>query len=207
MSQDDPISVWITELRAANDDAATGLWNHFVQRLSESAKQMLAPCTKRVYDEDDAVVSAFNSVFQGITAGRYPHLNDRDSLWRVLLVVTSRKVTHRHRHDRQQKRKIYDTMFDSVFTNSADDAFGGGVQQLPCREPTPEFTAVFAETLEQLLIGLSDPKLQKVATLRLDGHTDSEIAARMGCARSTIQRHLEMIRRCWQHLDDRGKLD
>ena len=163
---------------------------------------MLSPRTRRVYDEDDAAQSAFNSVLVGIAAGRYPKLNDRESLWRLLLVITSRKITHRHRHDYRQKRDVRQTLFDSVFADGSYDATQGGIQQLPCREPSPEFAAAFAETCDALFNSLPDPKLQQVAAMRLEGHTDSEIAAGLGCARSAVQRRLEMIRRCWKHFDE-----
>lgn len=205
MSHEDPISQWIAELRDKDDNAAARLWTHFVQRLSEAARHMLNPRTRRAYDENDAAQSAFNSVFAGIASGNYPNLHDRDSLWRLLLVITSRKVTHRHRHDQQQKRDVRRTLFDSVFANGSFEETQGRIEQLPCREPSPEFAVAFSETCDALFASLPDPKLQQVAAMRLEGHTDAEIATDLGCARSTVQRRLEMIRRCWKHLDESGE--
>jgi hypothetical protein len=48
MSSDDPISLWIDELRNAEESAAQKLWNHFVSRLYESARKKLMPETRRV---------------------------------------------------------------------------------------------------------------------------------------------------------------
>ena len=98
MSSDDPISLWLDELRNGDDEAATRLWNHFCLRLYESARAKLQPQTRRVYDEQDAALSAFNSVCAGIVAGRFPALRDRQGLWGLLLVITSRKVADRHRY-------------------------------------------------------------------------------------------------------------
>ena len=39
--------------------------------------------------------------------------------------------------------------------------------------------------------------LRQVAALRLDGYTDSEIAARLGCGLTTIERRLRTIRTVW----------
>src|SRR5438094_672479 len=106
MSSDDPVTLWIDELRNADEAAAQKLWLHFVSRLYDLARKKLMPETRRVYDEEDAAQSAFHSVCAGIAAGRFPDLQDRDSLWHLLLAITGRKVAHRHRHDRQQRRDV-----------------------------------------------------------------------------------------------------
>jgi RNA polymerase sigma factor (sigma-70 family) len=202
MSDDDPITQWIAELRDNNDDAAAKLWKHFVQRLSELARHRLSPGNRSVYDEDDVVVSAFNSLFTGIAAGQFPELDDRGSLWRLLLIITSRKVSHRQRHDLQQRRDVRRTLSDSVFTYSTGDSAQRGIQEVACREPTPEFVAQFTETSEALIECLGDVQLQDVAILRMEGYTDTEIAQRMKCSRSTVQRRLELVRRKWQRQID-----
>lgn len=200
MSPDDPITLWMEELREGDDAAAAGLWNHFCLRLYESARRKLSPASRGVYDEEDAALSAFHSVCAGIAAGRFPALNDREGLWRLLLVITSRKVVHRHRHDQQQKRDVGRTFTDSVFARDRDDSAAAGIQNVPAREPTPEFAAAFAETCEKLFEELEESQLRDVASLRLEGYSDSEIATRLGCTRRTIQRRLEVIRRQWQRL-------
>ena len=98
MSDDDPVTLWIDELRNADDAAAKELWKHFVSRLYTLARKKLSPETRRVYDEEDAAQSAFHSVCSGIVSGRFPDLHDRESLLRLLLAVTSRKIARRVKH-------------------------------------------------------------------------------------------------------------
>ena len=196
MSSEDPITVWIDELRKADAAAAQKLWNHFVSRLYELGRKKLPRDTRRVYDEEDAAQSAFHSVCAGIGAGRFPDLQDRDSLWHLLIVITTRKMAHRLRHDRQQRRDVRRNLSDSIFMPSGESAFAG-VEAIQSREPTPEFAAEFVETCEQLYEDLGDPALRQVVTLRMEGHTDSEIADRLKCSRRTVQRRLEVIRRHW----------
>ena len=64
------------------------------------------------------------------------------------------------------------------------------------------FALAFAETCDSLFQSLDDPKLQEIAALRMEGYTDSEIATRLNCARSTVQRRLEIIRRQCQQLEE-----
>ena len=201
LSSDDPVTLWIDELRNADEAAARNLWNHFVSRLYESARKKLRPETRRVYDEEDAAQSAFQSVCAGIAAGRFPDLRDRENLWHVLLVVTARKVAHRHRHDQQQRRDVRRNLSDSIFINSNNDSGRAVIDYVCSREPTAEFAAEFVETCERLFQNLNDPTLQQVVTLRIDGYTDSEIAQRLKCSRRSVQRRIEVIRRRWDRLE------
>jgi len=54
-----------------------------------------------------------------------------------------------------------------------------------------------AEECRRLFEALPDESLRQVAALRLDGYTDSEIAARLGCGLTTIERRLRTIRTVW----------
>jgi hypothetical protein len=65
MTRDDPVTLWLDELRNADEAAARKLWNHFFTRLCEVARKKLRPETRRVYDEEDAALSAFHSICAG----------------------------------------------------------------------------------------------------------------------------------------------
>ena len=65
-------------------------------------------------------------------------------------------------------------------------------------EPTPESAATLAEEYCRLLEALGDEMLRKVAVWRMEGATRDEIAARLGCARRTVARQLNLIRRIWE---------
>lgn len=201
MSRDDPVTHWIDELRRAEEAAAQNLWNHFVSRLYELGRNKLRPETRRVYDEEDAAVSAFHSVCAGIAAGRFPDLRDRESLWHLLLAITARKAARRRRYDTRQRRDVRRTLSDSVFASPGDEDMRAGVDALVSREPSPEFAAQFVETCESLFEQLDDPALKQVATLRMEGYADAEIADRLKCSRRTVQRRLEVIRRRCDRLE------
>ncbi len=201
MSSKDPVTLWIDELRNADELAAQNLWNHFVHRLYDSARHRLNPETRRVYDEEDAAQSAFRSFCAGIAAGRYPDLQDREGLWRLLLSITARKVAHRHRFDRQLRRDVRRNLQSPFFVQATENSDAAGVEGIPSREPAPEFAAEFVDVCETLMQSLDDPSLRKVAMLRMEGYTDAETAEQLGCSRSTVQRRLEVIRRHWQRLE------
>jgi DNA-directed RNA polymerase specialized sigma24 family protein len=201
MPGDDPVSLWLEDLRNVDEAAARKLWNHFVGRLYELGRKKLRPQTRRVYDEEDAAQSAFHSVCAGIGAGRFPDLRDRECLWHLLLVLTARKVAHRLRHDQQLRRDVRRNMSDSIFTPSSDSSPPAGVDMIASCEPTPEFAAEFVGTCETLYQSLDDPALQQVVTLRMEDYTDADVADRLKCSRRTVQRRLEIIRRHCDRLE------
>ncbi|MEM9366125.1 MAG: ECF-type sigma factor [Planctomycetota bacterium] len=59
MNEEDPVSVWLDELKQGDQSAARHLWQHFVLRLQSLARQKLHPDSRRVYDEEDAAASVF----------------------------------------------------------------------------------------------------------------------------------------------------
>lgn len=195
-SEDEPVTAWIDSLRRGEPSAARQIWEHFVRRLCEAVRHKIRPKTRRVYDEEDAALSALNSLCAGVAAGRFPDLSDRESLWRLMLVIASRKVTHRHRYDQQQRRDVRRNLEESVFALSTGSA-GQEMDQFSSREPSPELQAEFIETAEELFQGLPESRLRDIAQLKFEGYGDTEIALRLGCSRQAVQRSTERIRRHW----------
>ena len=78
-----------------------------------------------------------------------------------------------------------------------DETSLAGLEQIAGDGPTPEFAAMMAEECQRLLDALDDDSLRQVALSRMEGYTNDEIAAQLGCARRTIARRLELIRKTW----------
>nr|WP_303652777.1 ECF-type sigma factor [Paludisphaera mucosa] len=72
------------------------------------------------------------------------------------------------------------------------------------REPTLEDAARMDEDARRLLDGLGDETLRSVAVWKLQGYTNAEIAGRLGCVETTIERKLKAIRALWQDQDHDG---
>jgi RNA polymerase sigma factor (sigma-70 family) len=192
---DDPVTQWINQLRDADPRAAQQLWDHYCQRLYAVARKHLPTMTRRVYDEEDAAVSAFHSLCRGIAARRFPELDDRDNLWRLLVTITARKISLRRRYDRRDRRDAGRTVEEAVLAAS-DDAVPG-LDGLPAAEPTPEFAAEVAEACDALFAQLKPEPLQQIARLKLEGYQNGEIAVQLGVTRRTVERKLGIIRRLW----------
>jgi DNA-directed RNA polymerase specialized sigma24 family protein len=125
-------------------------------------------------------------------------LVSRDSLWRMLVTITLRKALDLRRHERQQKRGGGEVLGESELPDTADSAVtNAGLEQVIGREPTPEFAVQVAEECSRLLDRLDNTSLQSLALLKMEGYTNPELAARLGCGLRTIERKLRLIRKIW----------
>jgi RNA polymerase sigma factor (sigma-70 family) len=188
MNMDGSVTQCIANLKAGEASAAEQLWQQYFQRLVGLARAKLGPRSRQVADEEDVALSAFKSLCLGAVRGRFPELHDRGNLWPLLVIMTARKAQDLIKQESRKRRG----------GNRTNQAAPGdvGIEAVLSREPTPEFSAMVAENCARLLDRL-DPELRRIAQLRLDGYTNAEIAAQLGCALRTVERRLELIRQIW----------
>ena len=192
------VTRWIGGLKLGDQNAAQGLWERYFERLVKLARARLAHRTGADEDEEDAALSAFDSFCAGLALGRFPLLTDRNDLWRLLVVITARKVSAQVDRRRAWKRGGLRFRADAAvpaFDRDQQDA--DRLADLVGREPTPEFAAIVIEEFQSLLARLGDDQLRRIALERMEGYTTDEIAERLGCARRTVARRLELIRQLW----------
>jgi DNA-directed RNA polymerase specialized sigma24 family protein len=152
----------------------------------------LSDCPRRVLDEEDVALSAFDSLCRGARAGRFPRLDDRDDLWQILVLITLRKVADLRLSEGRKARRV-------GVVRSLSDLSDEELASLTGDDPTPELAAELADECRARMERLGDPTLRSVATLRLEGYTNKEIAARLGCSLPTVERKLQRIRHIWEH--------
>lgn len=183
------VTHWLGQLKAGDPGAATPLWQRYFPRLVELARIRLAGFPRRAADEEDVALSAFDSFCRDATSGRLPRLDDRDDLWRVLLMITGHKVVDLVRHESAGKRG------GRLATESLD------FESIAGKEPTPEFAALVADEFRRLIEMLPDPKLKSLAVWKMEGNSNDEIAAKWGCVPRTVERRLHVIRSLWEGKD------
>jgi DNA-directed RNA polymerase specialized sigma24 family protein len=200
--QEHSVTGWIGHLKEGDQAAAQPLWERYFSQLVVIARAKLKRLRKTTADEDeeDAALSAFNSFCAGVARGRFPKLEDRDDLWRLLVVITARKALAQANRQGRQKRGGGRVVTEAVLFGEKFDGSGeslAGLEQIAAVGPTPEFAAMMAEECRRLLDELDDDALRQVAISRMEGYNNDEIAGRLGCARRTIARRLELIRKTW----------
>lgn len=135
-------------------------------------------------------LDAFDSFCRRAERGQFPRLSDRDDLWQLLVVITVRKAANLAHHEGRKSRGAGRVL-------SLSDLAGRGLEPLLSAEPTPELAAQMADECRRLLGLLGDDTLRSVALWKLEGHTNAEIAAKLGCIEQTVERKLRAIRRLW----------
>jgi DNA-directed RNA polymerase specialized sigma24 family protein len=184
------VTQWISALKEGDQAAAQGLWEAYFRRLVGLAYARLRDAPRRVADEEDVALSAFDSFCRGAQAGRFPRLDDRNDLWQILVLITVRKAIDLRNYEGRPSRGRGRVKSLTELAQEGIEAIGGN-------HPTPELAAQLAEEYERLMEQLDDSSLQSVATWKLEGYTDDEIAVRLGCVTRTVERKLARIRRMW----------
>ena len=187
------VTRWLGELKAGRPVAAQRLWERYFTDLVRLARGRLQGAPRAVADEEDVALSAFDSFCTAATQRRFPRLDDRDDLWRVLVTLTERKAADLRRRQRRQERG------GGRAAPEADRAGpeGDRLDHLAGAAPTPEFAALVAEEYRRRLEALPEEALRRVAVLKLEGYSNREIAGRIGLGLRSVVRKLDRIRRTW----------
>ncbi|MCA9242140.1 MAG: hypothetical protein KDA37_18140 [Planctomycetales bacterium] len=196
MASEQEITQWLSKLVVGDERTTEIIWRQYIDRLQRLARRRLGALPRRVADEEDVALSAMNSFFQGAEQGRFPKLENRDDLWKLLSTITARKVIAQQRRMFAEKRGAGQVRGESVFQRTRD-ASQAGFAGFSEEEATPEATAQLAESIERLLGKLEDDSLKLVALLRLKGFSNDEIAGRLPCTTRTVERKLHRIREIW----------
>lgn len=189
------VLLWLEAIRSGDDAAVNRLWARFSPRMSRLAERWLAKTSeRRIFDEDDVVVDAFEAFRRALVEGRYDELTGTDELWRLLATATVNKARDLSEVERAQKRG------GGARIESLDDSsprVKNQTRQQASSAPSPELAAMMSDECRRLLRVLNDPELEGVVLLKLEGFSNEEIAQQLQYSRRTIQRMLTLIRGLW----------
>ncbi len=192
------VTAWLDQLKAGDPAAAAPLWREYYAKLIALARKRLRPAPNAIADEEDVALPAFKSFCQGVDDGRFPRLDDRDDLWKVLFDITTKKAIGQVKQDTRQKRGGGRVVPASqVGTGEVDVAAG-----VRGREPDPAFASEVAEECRRLLAVLETDQLRQIAVWKMEGFTNAEIAGKIDRAVPTVERKLSVIRLTWARAGD-----
>jgi RNA polymerase sigma-70 factor (ECF subfamily) len=171
--------------RAGDEDAARQIVERYVDRLVALVRQRLSRRLARRVDPEDVMQSVFRTFFDRAKAGEF-RLDAPDDLCKLLTRITIHKTLRQVVFHQAAKRDLK--------RETAEGEDGPRVLlELLDREPTPEEANVFVDQLEDFL-GQLRAQDRQILELRLQGHKNAEIAARMGVSERKIRRLMERVR-------------
>ncbi len=191
--------VWdemINGLREGDQQACSDFWNRFGPVLEGVAQKQLSDRLQRRVGPDDVVQSACRTFFRRVSAGQFD-LPDADALWRLMCAITLTKARRAARDHSRQKRGMQSEQYLDA---SPTDSVGKQIE-LPGNSDSPLDAAAFSDQMNVLLGSLSPEECQ-VLDLKLQNHTNDEIAAQMKCSERTVRRLTTQIRSRWSALFD-----
>src|SRR5262249_14538410 len=121
-------------------------------------------------------------------AGRFPQLRDRGDLWRILFRLTTNAAADQRDREEREKR------------GGGEVRGGSALSDAVAEGPTPEEAAQLSEHLARLLAALPDDAARRIATARMEGHENAQIAAELGCSLATVERRARLVRATWERL-------
>jgi RNA polymerase sigma-70 factor (ECF subfamily) len=193
MSSQSSFDALMARLRGGDKEAAAQVFNHFADQLLALARGRLTEGVRRKLDPEDVLQSVFRSFFTRHRQGHF-EIENWDSLWGILTVITLRKcgrqIEHFHAACRDVQREV------PVQPDEATTAW-----QTFAREPTPSEAAVLTDLVEHLMRGLEERDRQ-ILVLHLQGHTLTEIGEQVGRAERTVRRTIEQVRKRLRRLQE-----
>jgi RNA polymerase sigma factor (sigma-70 family) len=183
----------LNRVRQGDEQAASDLFNRYVERLIRLAQSRLSAKLRRRVDPEDVVQSVYRSFFSHAQDGRY-QLQQSGDLWRLLAAITINKVRNQARHGAAGKRAV-----SAEESTTGNNSIIGIPPEAICREPSSEELNILIEEIESEMSSLSELK-RRIVELRFQGHSNEEIAEQVHCTERTVQRTLKQLR---ERLDKR----
>lgn len=190
MNVNDSFADLMTRLKTGEDDAAREVFQRYANRLMGLARKHLDQRLAVKDAPEDVVQSAYKSFFVRQREGNF-EIQNWDSLWGLLTMITVRKCADRAAHYRTEKRDM-----------SREVGQGGSEPSMPAlwqtaidRDPLPQEAAVLAETVEDLFQSLHDEDERSILELSLQGYTATEISEQLNRAERSVRRLRERIRK------------
>jgi DNA-directed RNA polymerase specialized sigma24 family protein len=191
MSDEGSVTHLVKQLKTGDPDAAAALWERYFPSLVRLAQARLRAAPRsRAADGEDVALSVLDGLCRRAQEGNFPELNDRGSLWRWLLVATAHKAGNIGKRERRHKRGGGNVRHISALPAGESDE--GLFIEMISREPDPAFAAQVTEEYQRLLDSLgTEDQLRQVALMKLEGATNQEIATKLDCSLSTVERKLK----------------
>ncbi len=195
---------------AGNESAWFEMDEMFRSRICHLVEREMNKRYRSREDPDDVAVSVMKSFFQAVERGRYEKTDFKHTgaLWKLLQKIARTKILKHVEYHEAQKRTpkkeehVEGELPDLKPTRAQADALGWAIEQALNSQDETE-SSVLRLTLKGYLI--SDivrivlenlaPPYPEILALRLQGHTESDIAKKLGIGREAVKYRLLRIQK------------
>jgi RNA polymerase sigma factor (sigma-70 family) len=175
-------------LRMGDSQSAREFWEKCGPVLNRLAHKHLPAWMRHRIEADDVVQSACRTFFRHLQAGSYQDAESQ-TLLALLCAITLNKVLHKTRFHLAGKRDVrresatpFDKPDESGLSFLAVDA-----------HPTPAEAAEFSDEYQSLFRSLDEDE-RRIMNLKLEGYSNSEVAATFHRTDRWVRRVLERLR-------------
>jgi RNA polymerase sigma factor (sigma-70 family) len=201
MSQSlDSTSQWLQALIEGDERTVCEFWDQYGPRLNRLAERHLSPRLNRRVGAEDVVQSVCRTFFRRARQEQFK-LTDSEALWRLLCVITLTKcrlVARFHGRDRRELAR------EQPLDGGPGESLG--INDAVAAEPRPDQAVEMADVLATLLSAL-DPEEQQMVDLKLQEHTNGEIAQQTGCSERTVRRIFQRVQSRLREILDQSSHD
>jgi RNA polymerase sigma-70 factor, ECF subfamily len=175
------IDLW----RQGDQDAARQIVERYIDRLLLLARRRISQRLASRVDAEDIVQSVFRTFFGRLKDGQFVFA-DQDDLCKLLVRITLHKTLRQVAFHKAAKR-------DPGMETDQGEHHREQLLALLDAEPTPDATVAFLDQLEHFL-GRLQPLERQILEMRLQGHSNEDIANKLGVYDRKIRRVVEHVR-------------
>jgi RNA polymerase sigma-70 factor, ECF subfamily len=171
--------------REGDQDAARQIVDRYLDRLLTLARRRISQRLASRVDAEDIVQSVFRTFFVRLKEGQFV-FDDQDDLCKLLMRITLHKTLRQVAFHKAGKR-------DPNLETPHGEHHQEQLMALFDQEPTQEATVAFLDQLEHFLAQLR-PQEREILEMRLQGHSNEDIASKLGIYDRKIRRVIEHVR-------------
>jgi DNA-directed RNA polymerase specialized sigma24 family protein len=187
-AEEGSITLHVQGVKSGSTPDFEAIWSQYFGRLAALAGRNLSPIGKQFATPDEVAGSVLRILWEGARKDKFAPLNDRQDLWRLLVLLTEHKVIDKERQARAKKRGG---------APGVGRAPSDLLAQVPSKEPSPALVHELQDEMDRLLRLLPTATLQQIALWRLENRSVEEIAILLDVTTRTIERKLVLIRDLW----------
>ncbi|MFK7737193.1 MAG: RNA polymerase sigma factor [Pirellulaceae bacterium] len=181
-SKHDVTIAWLDDLADGKPIAVEQFWEKYGDSLQRVAERQIASWLRHRVDPEDVVQSACRTFFRRAGEGKFS-IESKDELWKLMLTITLNKVRMQARFHTRNRRSV-----------SKEQAIPEEANLQPAEWDHAIENVEIQDMLEAAFEG-KEGERREVLEMWLEGKTQKEIAAEIGCSERTVRRIQDRIRK------------